>query len=68
MPSSSRSSPGSVLFNLCISDLVTDTEYTLMKFEIKYIFISGDTKPRSERDQMVVLSFKETSISWRNGP
>lgn len=66
VPSSSTSSPGPVLFNLFSNDL--DTEWTLIKFEIKCITISGDTKLRSERDQMVVLSFRETLINWRNGP
>lgn len=68
MPSSSRSSLGPNLFNLFIIDLVTDTECSLAKFEIKCIIISGGTKLRSERDQMVVLSFKGTLISWSNRP
>lgn len=67
MPSLCRFSLGPILFNLFINDLVADRECTLFKFEIKCIIISGDTKLRSERDQMVVLSFKETSISGRNG-
>lgn len=68
MLSSFRSSLEPILFNLFVNDLVTDTECSLIKFEIKCIIISGGTKLRTERDQMVVLSFKETSISWSNGP
>lgn len=68
MPYSSRSSLGPNMFNLFIIDLVTDTECSLTKFEIEYIIPSGDSKLRSERDQMVVLLSKETSISWSNGP
>lgn len=50
------SSVGPILFNLFINGMVSDTECTLIKFEIKCIIISGDTKLRTGRDQMVMLS------------
>ena len=37
---------GPILFNLFVNDLVTETECTLSKFEIKCIITSGDTKLR----------------------